>query len=79
MLLVVIGAVNWGLVGLAHFFTDGSNWNVVNQVVGGYPTVEFGIYLLVGLAGLVLVGLVARGFVSPEADVVDELESEPQA
>ena len=48
--LVVIGAINWGLVGVGAFL--GSNWNVVNLLLGGFPTVEALVYLLVGLAGL---------------------------
>ncbi|MDO8503575.1 MAG: DUF378 domain-containing protein [bacterium] len=43
--LVVIGAINWGLVGLA-------NINLVNVVVGSWPTLEKVVYLLVGLSGL---------------------------
>ena len=50
-LLVVIGAVNWGLVGVGGFF-DG-NWNVVNLLLGNWPTVEWLVYILVGIAGLV--------------------------
>ena len=48
--LVIVGAVNWGLVGLGNLFM--ANWNVVNLVFGGFPTVEAVIYLLVGLAGI---------------------------
>jgi uncharacterized membrane protein YuzA (DUF378 family) len=49
-LLVIIGALNWGLVGLGHFFD--ANWNVVDLIFGTWPTLEAIIYLLVGLAGL---------------------------
>ena len=48
--LVVVGALNWGLVGLGGF--AGGNWNVVNLVFGGVPALEALIYVLVGLAGL---------------------------
>lgn len=50
--LVVVGALNWGLVGLAGFLTDGVSWNLVNILFGSVAAVEFGVYLLVGLAGL---------------------------
>ena len=50
--LVVIGALNWGLIGMAHFIDASANWNLVNLLFDGIPTVEFGIYLLVGLAAL---------------------------
>ena len=52
LILIIIGAVNWGLEGLGTF--AGQNLNVVNQLVGGLAAgqVEAGIYLLVGLSGL---------------------------
>lgn len=48
--LVIVGAINWGLVGVGQFV--GSNWNVVNLLLGGFPTVEALVYVLVGLAGV---------------------------
>lgn len=52
MLLVIVGAINWGFVGIAHFATDGANWNVVNVLLGESALAEFGVYSLVGIAGL---------------------------
>ncbi len=49
-LLVVVGAVNWGLVGLGGFM--GANWNIVNMVLGAWPQVEWLVYVLVGVAGV---------------------------
>ena len=49
-LLVVVGAVNWGLVGLGMLM--GRSLNLVNMLLGSWPTVEAIVYLLVGLAGL---------------------------
>lgn len=49
--LVVIGAVNWGLVGLASFL-GGGDWNLVNMLLGSWPAVENLVYVLVGAAGL---------------------------
>lgn len=46
-LLVMVGALNWGLVGLLNF-------NVVKTVVGVYPTVESLVYVLVGAAAVYL-------------------------
>lgn len=43
--LVVIGALNWGLVGLL-------NVNLVNWLLGSWPTVERIVYILVGLGGV---------------------------
>lgn len=51
-ILVIIGAINWGLVGLGGFL--GMNLNVVNLLLGSWPTVEYIVYLLVGVAGLAL-------------------------
>lgn len=50
LLLVIVGALNWGLVGLGNFAN--ANWNVVNLIFGSVPVVENLIYILVGLAGL---------------------------
>lgn len=52
MILVVVGAVNWGLVGAAMLLGNGANWNVVNLLLGQWPVVEAVVYVLVGLAGL---------------------------
>lgn len=49
-LLVVVGAVNWGLVGLGMLM--GRSLNLVNMLLGSWPTVEAIVYLLVGLCGL---------------------------
>lgn len=49
-ILVIVGALNWGLVGLGGFM--GANWNVVNLVLGAWPQVEWIVYVLVGIAGV---------------------------
>jgi hypothetical protein len=49
-ILLVVGGVNWGLVGLGGFM--GSNWNVVGMLLGSWPQVEMLVYLLVGLAAV---------------------------
>ena len=43
--LMVIGAVNWGLIGAF-------NLNLVNILVGSYPTVERFVLVVVGLSAL---------------------------
>lgn len=48
MVLVGIGALNWGLVGVGMLF--GQNWNVVNMLLGSMPMVEAIVYILVGLS-----------------------------
>lgn len=51
--LVLIGALNWGLIGVGMILGS-TNWNVVNMIFGGIPVVEGIIYLLVGLAAIKL-------------------------
>lgn len=59
VVLVVVGALNWGLVGLSFFLQ--ANLNVVNQIfVPMFPAGEAIIYLLVGIAGLYLIYSIAR-------------------
>jgi len=41
--LVIIGAINWGLMGLLNF-------NLVTTLFGSAPSVEKIIYILVGLS-----------------------------
>jgi uncharacterized membrane protein YuzA (DUF378 family) len=49
--LIVVGALNWGLVGLGALVSS-SDWNVVHMLLGSWPAVESIVYVLVGLAGL---------------------------
>ena len=44
-ILVVVGALNWGLVGLLDL-------NVVNMVLGSMAGLEKIVYILVGLSGV---------------------------
>ncbi len=50
LVLVIVGALNWGLVGLGGY--AGFNGNLVDLILGSVPVVENLVYLLVGLAGL---------------------------
>lgn len=47
-ILTVVGGLNWGLVALGTYM--GGNWNIVNLLLGSWPTVENLVYLLVGLS-----------------------------
>ena len=44
-LLMVVGAINWGLVGIWDF-------NLVNAIFGSWSWLETTVYVLVGLSGL---------------------------
>lgn len=50
--LLIIGGLNWGLVGLGMLM-GGMGWNVVNMALGGMPMIEGLVYLLVGLSAVV--------------------------
>ncbi len=45
--LVLVGALNWGLVGLFGF-------NLVAYLLGGWPMVERVVYVLVGLSAVLM-------------------------
>ena len=48
-LLVIIGALNWGLVGAFQF-------NLVMTLLGNWPVVERLVYVLVGLSAIAMLG-----------------------
>lgn len=45
LILVIVGAINWGLIG---FF----NFNLVDTIFGTMPIISRIIYALVGISGL---------------------------
>jgi len=49
--LVIVGALNWLLVGLGGLL-GGTSWNVVNMIFGSMPILESLVYVLVGLSGV---------------------------
>lgn len=49
-ILLVVGGVNWGLVGLGGFM--GGSWNVVSMLLGAWPAVEWLVYVLVGASAV---------------------------
>lgn len=48
-ILLVIGGLNWGLIGI------NPGWNVVNMIFGSWGWLESLVYILVGLSALYLV------------------------
>lgn len=52
-LLVIVGAVNWGLVGLNGF-------DLVAQIFGTATTMSNMIYMIVGVSGIFLVSRLNR-------------------
>ncbi len=49
-ILTMVGAVNWGLIGLGGFMM--SDWNVIHMILGSVPTLESLVYVLVGAAAV---------------------------
>lgn len=45
LVLIIIGAINWGLVGIFKF-------NLVEAIFGGLSVITRIIYILVGISGL---------------------------
>ena len=60
MILTVIGALNWGLVG---FF----NWNLVGAILmGDMSTASRVVYAIVGLSALYVIYMLVKGDKTPE-------------
>ena len=53
LILVIIGAINWGLVGLFNF-------NLVSAIFGEKSAFAKIIYVLVGIAGVYSIWLLSR-------------------
>jgi len=45
-ILVIVGGLNWGLVGLGY--------NLVDTLVGSWPALEQTVYILVGISAIYL-------------------------
>lgn len=54
-ILVIVGGLNWGLVGAGMLASSSTSWNLVNIILGAWPVVEAIVYLLVGICALVMV------------------------
>ena len=53
LILVIVGAINWGLIGLFNF-------NLVSMLFGNMSSLSRIIYTLVGIAGLWSIRFFAR-------------------
>ena len=53
LLLVIIGAINWGLIGIFNF-------NLVSMLFGDMTTLSRIVYALVGIVGLYSISFFAR-------------------
>ena len=55
LVITIIGAVNWGLIGLFDF-------NLVVTLFESVPVLESIIYILVGITGLINIGILFMNF-----------------
>ena len=54
-ILVIVGGINWGLVGLGMLMgNDSSAWNVVHMIFGSVSMLEAVIYVLVGISAVMM-------------------------
>lgn len=53
--LALVGALNWGLVGVGYFVAGDWSWNAVTMLLGSWPTVEAVVYVLVGASAIALI------------------------
>ena len=50
LVLTIVGAINWGLIGLFDF-------NLVSTIFGDGSMIEKIVYILVGVAGIINIGI----------------------
>ena len=55
LVITIIGAINWGLIGLFDF-------NLVATLFESVPVLENIIYILVGITGLINIGILFMNF-----------------
>lgn len=55
LVITIIGALNWGLIGLFDF-------NLVTTLFESVPVIEKIIYILVGITGLINIGILFMNF-----------------
>ena len=69
-ILVIIGGLNWGLVGIDE------GWNVVELITFGLGWLESTVYILVGLSALLLI--FGKGVSKSSEEKISEPASEPE-
>ncbi|KKR36324.1 hypothetical protein A2W67_02220 [Candidatus Nomurabacteria bacterium RIFCSPLOWO2_02_40_28] len=51
-ILLIVGGLNWGLVGLGMLLGKPDSWNVVHMLLGSWAMFEVVVYVLVGVAAV---------------------------
>jgi uncharacterized protein len=54
-ILVIIGGINWGLVGIGTLVGSLSSWNLVDLIFGPGSIIGSIIYILVGLSAIAMI------------------------
>jgi uncharacterized membrane protein YuzA (DUF378 family) len=54
-ILVIVGGLNWGLVGVGMILGKESAWNLVTMLLGSMPTLEAVVYILVGISAILMI------------------------
>lgn len=54
-ILTCLGAIQWGLIGIGGFI--GKNINVVSFISRGHNTLEYVIYIIIGISAVVHIWL----------------------
>ncbi len=58
-ILVIVGALNWGILGLSQLFGS-SGWDLVTWLLGSIPVLKSLVFVVVGLAGVLAIVQVAQ-------------------
>lgn len=75
-ILVIIGGVNWGLIGIGMLLGQGGTFNVVRLILGSVPGLEAIVYVLVGIAGVIMIFGCKCGKCKNACCAVEEKEKE---
>ena len=54
-ILMIIGGINWGLIGVGMLLGSAADWNVVHMLLAGVPVIEAIVYLLVGITAVMAI------------------------
>ena len=48
--LLIIGGLNWGLIGLGAFLD--ADWDVISMILGSWQEIEWFVFVLIGLSAV---------------------------
>jgi len=53
--IVIIGGITWGLIGLGMILGSIGNWNIINIIFGSVPVLEAVLYIIIGVAAVMMI------------------------